>query len=65
MNDSIIRLSDKAEKLTIRCPERLKDAVGHEAIDRKTTVEKLCVWLIAKGLGLEVSDESDAKENAA
>ena len=59
MSDSIILLSDKSEKLTIRCPAEFKATVGKEAIDRKTTVEKLCVRLIAEGLGLEVAAETE------
>lgn len=57
----IIRLSDKSEKLTVRCSAELKRAVAIEAIERGTKMESLCVELIAAGLGLALDrDKAEA-----
>jgi hypothetical protein len=54
----IIRLSGKSEKLNIRCSPDLKRAVAIAAIDRNTTIETLCVELIATGLGYSIERET-------
>jgi hypothetical protein len=58
VSKTIIRLSDKSDKLTIRCAVALKQAVGKRAIDENTSIEKLCVVAIAEKLGIEVEDDA-------
>jgi hypothetical protein len=59
----IIRLSDKTERLTIRCSPELKRAVAIAALDRKTRMDAVCIELLAAGLGLEL-DRRDKAEAA-
>ena len=61
----MIRLSDKSDKLTFRCAEELKQTVAKTAIDRKMSIENLCVVLIAEGLGLKVKDDTGDASAAA
>jgi hypothetical protein len=57
----IIRLSDKSEKITVRCSNDLKRAVTIAALDRKISIEALCVELIAAGLDLQLDrDKAEA-----